>query len=142
MNRINEYNLAWLEDPQIFAVNRIAAHSDHDLIDESGAIIPPFSLNGKWDFLYYEKLEDIDFNIISDPNQPANFQSIIVPGHLQLQGFGKPQYVNTQYPWDGIEKLIPPQIPKSQNPVGFYIRSFDLPDHFDPESTQISFQGV
>ena len=142
MNRINMHNLAWLEDPEIFAVNRIAAHSDHDRIDEAGNIIPPFSLNGKWDFLYYEKPDDVDFDVIFDSNHPADFKSVIVPGHIQLQGFGKPQYVNTQYPWDGYEKPIPPQIPKYQNPVGFYIRSFDLPDHFDPENTRISFQGV
>ncbi|HQP45980.1 MAG TPA: hypothetical protein PKV59_04160, partial [Flexilinea sp.] len=74
MNRINMHNLAWLEDPEIFAVNRIAAHSDHDLIDEAGNIIPPFSLNGKWDFLYYEKPDDVDFEVIFDSNHPADFK--------------------------------------------------------------------
>ena len=39
-----------------------------------------------------------------------------------------PHYVNTQYPWDGHEKLHPGQIPQDYNPIGEYQRSFTLPE--------------
>ena len=29
------------------------------------------------------------------------FDDIDVPGHIQLQGYDKCQYINTMYPWDG-----------------------------------------
>ncbi len=45
---------------------------------------------------------------------------LTVPGFIQLQSrkapshpYGTPHYVNTQYPWDGHEKLHPGEIPQA-----------------------------
>lgn len=65
-----------------------------------------------------------------------------VPGQLELQGFGTPQYVNTQYPWDGKEELRPPQVPAS-NPVANYAKDFEITDVIRKQKhIYISFQGV
>ena len=72
----------------------------------------------------------------------TSFDDIIVPGHIQLQGYDKPQYVNTQYPWEGHEQLVPPQIPKKRNPVGSYVKFFDVDKELLGKETFISFQGV
>lgn len=133
-------NLSWLEDPEIFQVNRLEPHSDHKVIDETENIIEPISLNGKWYFKYYENLQEINFDFIDDPSVLNS--EIIVPGHMQLQGYGKPQYVNTMYPWDGHEKIIPPHIPKNFNPTGIYGIHFDLPEDYKNKTVRISFQGV
>ena len=77
----------------------------------------------------------VDFDVTS-------FDEIKVPGHIQLQGYDKPQYVNTQYPWEGQEKLLPPQIPQKRNPVGSYVKFFDIDKALIGKDTYISFQGV
>ncbi|MDZ4975795.1 beta-galactosidase, partial [Clostridium perfringens] len=71
-----------------------------------------------------------------------NWDTIEVPGHIQLQGYGKPHYVNTMYPWDGHENLIPPQIPKDFNPVGRYAKDFYINNEWKDKPIYISFQGV
>ena len=38
------------------------------------------------------------------------FDKINVPGHIQLQGYDRCQYINTMYPWDGREEMRPPQV--------------------------------
>lgn len=85
-----------------------------------------------------ERIEDFykeDFNTDS-------FDNIRVPGHIELQGYGKPQYVNTMYPWEGRETLFPPYISEKDNPIGSYVRYFDLEDGLKGKDIYISFQGA
>ena len=35
-------------------------------------------------------------------------------------------YINTMYPWDGQEELRPPKISSEYNPVGSYVKEFEL----------------
>ena len=49
-----------------------------------------------------------------------------MPGHIELQGYGQLQYTNTLYPWDGRSCLRPPQVDWNDDPVGSYIKEFDL----------------
>ena len=132
--------LEWLKNPEIFEVNREKAHSDH-LCTVNGQLLKQ-SLNGTWKFNYCEHPDNrpadfymVDFDVTS-------FDEIKVPGHIQLQGYDKPQYVNTQYPWEGQEKLLPPQIPQKRNPVGSYVKFFDIDKALIGKDTYISFQGV
>lgn len=140
MEPVGKFSLLWLEDPEIFQINRLEPHSDHRIIDENNNEVKPLYLNGKWDFKYYKNIQEIDFSFIDDPSVLKD--AIMVPGHMQLQGYGKPQYVNTMYPWDGHEKIIPPHIPKNFNPVGIYGIHFDLPEDYKENEVRISFQGV
>ena len=132
--------LEWLKNPEIFEVNREKAHSDH-LCTVNGQQLKQ-SLNGTWKFNYCESPDNrpadfymVDFDVTS-------FDEIKVPGHIQLQGYDKPQYVNTQYPWEGQEKLLPPQIPQKRNPVGSYVKFFDVDKALLDKEIYISFQGV
>ena len=62
---------------------------------------------------------------------------------MQLQGYGKPQYINTLFPWDGVELLRPPKTPEDFCPVGSYVRTFDLKrTPHSGEEVILSFQGV
>lgn len=142
MKKQKQYDLGWIENPRIFDVNCLKPHSDHHIIDKEGKIEEKFLLNGVWDFKYFNNVDEVDFGWLST-NQSEYFKECInVPGHIQMQGFGKPQYVNTMYPWDGHEKLTPPSIPKKRNPVGVYRRYFDLPGSFNKRDVRISFGGV
>ncbi|ALC89421.1 beta-galactosidase [Bacillus sp. FJAT-18017] len=139
---------SWLTDLTTFKVNRLPAHSDHSYyatMEEALAGIPMpmrHSLNGDWKFTYS----------VNPDNRPADFYkpdfncggwgSITVPGHIQLQGYGQPQYVNTMYPWDGLNDIRPPEIPRDKNPVGSYVKYFTVPAGFQNKPLFISFQGV
>ena len=62
--------------------------------------------------------------------------------HIQFKDYGNPQYVNTMYPWDGHNEIRPPEIPTDYNPVGSYVKIFNVPDNMENKPVYISFQGV
>ena len=132
--------LEWLANPEIFEVNREKAHSDH-LCTVNGQQLKQ-SLNGTWKFSYCEHPDRRPADFYKTDFDVTGFDEIKVPGHIQLQGYDKPQYVNTQYPWEGQESLIPPQIPQKRNPVGSYVKFFDIDKALIGKDTYISFQGV
>ena len=132
--------LAWLANPEIYEVNREKAHSDHTYTTKDGNLRQ--SLNGTWKFNYTEHPDSRPADFYKTDFDVTSFDDIIVPGHIQLQGYDKPQYVNTQYPWEGHEQLVPPQIPKKRNPVGSYVKFFDVDKELLGKETFISFQGV
>ena len=143
-------DLAWLSDQEIYQVNRIAAHSDHTYYEAdedtaSDAMKLTQSLNGTWQFHYAKNiaLRPVGFETVT--YDTSGFDHIKVPGHIQLQGdgkFGHPHYVNTMYPWDGAEALRPPHIPTHYNPVGSYVKTFEVGKELANKPTFISFQGV
>ncbi|GKU25897.1 glycoside hydrolase family 2 TIM barrel-domain containing protein [Clostridium folliculivorans] len=137
----------WLSDTSIFAVNRIEAHSDHKyyITEEemnSGDMRLRQSLNGNWKFSFAinpsSRIKDF-YNLDFDCN---SWKDIDVPGHIQLQGYDKIQYINTMYPWDGHSELRPPQVSEEYNPVGSYVKYFNLDETMKNTPIYISFQGV
>lgn len=139
--------LEWLEDPQVFGVNRLPAHSDHrfyeteeERISERMALRQ--SLNGTWKFSYGENLSLRKEHFYEPGFDLSGFGHIEVPGHIELQGYGRCQYINTMYPWDGLADIRPPYTDKQDNPVGSYVREFELEDPLKGKRLFLSFQGV
>ena len=131
-----------LTDPEVFYENRLPAHSDHLYLLMEKDEDPVLSLDGCWKYHYSRNLEERPRGFEKPRYDLSGFDEIRVPGHPELQGFGKPQYINTLYPWDGIEELRPPQIPE-ENPVGSYVRFFDLDGLPDKgEDITLLFHGV
>lgn len=120
----NPITSALLADPEIFQQNRLPFHAH--FADQTSPEMPlTVSLDGEWNFRYAENL-----------TAPfTDWDTLTVPGFIQMQSlqkpgkpYGMPHYVNTQYPWDGHEKLRPGEIPQDYNPIGEYQRSFTLPE--------------
>ena len=138
----------WLEDPRVFAVNRAEAHSDHKFFTSlsrarlNGKMMLKQSLNGRWKFRYTEDPAQRPKEFYRDDCDCSGWDSIEVPGHIQMQGHGAPQYVNVMYPWDGHEEIQAPHIPKTWNPVGSYVRRFTLNPELQGKRVFLSFQGV
>lgn len=140
-------DLAWLENPQVFQVNRVDAHSDHRYYEspeeaERGTMKLRQSLNGTWRFAYAENPGCRQAEFYRTDYEIDGFGEIQVPGHIQLQGYDKCHYVNTMYPWDGHKELRPPYIDQDYNPVGSYVKEFDLAGELEGKRVFISFQGV
>jgi len=136
-----------IKDPTYFRENRLNPHSNHKYFRneqeaQAGESSFRHSLNGLWKFNYA-----INYAIApKDFSQPEFdckcWDDIAVPGHIQMQGYDVPQYVNIQYAWDGHEEIEPGEIPTNFNPVASYVKHFILPEKMQGEKLFISFQGV
>ncbi len=140
-------DIRWLSDPTVFQVNRLDAHSDHACFAsaaemEQGCSSLRQSLDGLWRFAWSKAPALRPENFWQEDFDASLLGSIQVPGHMELQGYGQIQYINTLYPWDGHANLRPPQIDWEDNPVGSYIREFDLDPGLRGKRICISFQGV
>lgn len=141
-------SIEWLSNPEVFRVNRIDAHSDHLYYENKEDIKLGYdmplrqSLNGKWRFSYAVNQDSRIKDFYKEDYDCSNFDYINVPGHIQMQGYDKCQYINTMYPWDGHDELRPPHISKTYNPVGSYVKYFNIKDELKGKKTFISFQGV
>ena len=142
-----KFDYLLLDKPQYYAQNRIMAHSDHiecanilEAFEEESSL--RMSLNGLWKFFYSKNLNYLPENFETKEYDCKEWDDIRVPAHIQMEGYGVPQYVNTQYPWDGHEMLTPPAIPTIENPVGNYVKYFTLPHKFVSNGLFIRFDGV
>jgi beta-galactosidase len=145
---VSEPRLTWLEDPEVFAVNRKEAHSDHVYYENTEEMVlggdMPLrqSLNGTWYFSYAKNPTVRVKDFYKKDFDCRMFDSIEVPGHIQTQGYDRCQYINTMYPWDGTEYLRPPMVSKEYNPVGSYVKYFVLEKNLQDKPVFVSFQGV
>ncbi len=117
---------ALLADPEVFQQNRLPFHAH--FADQTSPELPlTVSLDGEWNFRYAENLTAPFFGV-GHPDC-ARLYPDAEPAKAG-PAYGTPHYVNTQYPWDGHEKLHPGQIPQEYNPIGEYKRSFTLPERW------------
>ncbi len=140
-------NLNWLTDPEVFRVNRLDAHSDHlcyatEQEMEQGISSRYQSLDGCWKFVWSRNPSLRPEGFWQEEYDDSCFGRIQVPGHIEMQGYGQIQYINTLYPWDGRAELRPPEIDWDHTSVGSYVRTFDLEPGLLGKSVCICFQGV
>ncbi len=128
--------LNWLSDPSVFSVGQLPPRSDHEMPN-----VGTLCLNGIWDFRWFETPWQIPADFLSSAFW-KNSNTISVPGHMELQGYGTPQYINVQYPWDGLEELSPPQVPQQYNPAGIYRRLFTLTCQEAGQNARLVFDGA
>lgn len=138
-----EFDPKWLTDPQVFQVNRLPAHASYMVRGADGAPLEQ-TLDGAWKFFYAQTPGASPQEFYREGYDVSGWDEIAVPGYIQLQGgekYGTPHYVNTQYPWDGHERLEPPAVPERYNPVGCYVRGFAVPQSWDGPVC-VRFDGV
>lgn len=137
-----------IADPTYVSENRLPAHSDHRWFtdaDEAATGTSSFeqSLNGTWTFHYATNPSETVAGFQAADFDHSGWDAIAVPGHIQLQGYDRPQYTNVQYPWDGHESVVPGQVPQRFNPVASYLRTFTLDRPLaEGERLSVSFHGA
>ena len=144
----DQFDPSRIPDPEYFAENRLPAHSDHRWFRSAGEAETGISgfeqcLNGLWKFHFAKNLGHTVPGFESVEHDCSDWDTIPVPAHIQLHGYGRPQYTNVQYPWDGYEQISPGDIPQRYNPVASYVKSFTLDRPLEPgERLSVSFQGA
>lgn len=128
-----QFEKKWLSDPTVFAVNRLPAVSDHDIYaslqeadaEESSLVR---SLDGAWQAHFAMNPDEAPEVLLTDGSLDDALRTIHVPCEFQLENpeWDPPHYVNTMYPWDGLEDLLPPQVSEKYNPTVTAIRRFCL----------------
>lgn len=152
-------DIKWLDDPEIFRVNQMPAHSDHAFyLNEDGVLkgVNPLvqSLDGEWDFCYSVNSMERPTDFYKEDFDKSTFDKIQVPGHIELAGYDKIHYINVMYPWEGhifrrpahsLEGKVPVGDSFSgaaYNPVGSYVKCFDLEPGLCGKRVSIFFEGV
>jgi len=128
-NRVEHASETWLTDATVFEVNRTPAHSNHKCFThdpQSGEYSDlTQSLDGEWR-VEIVQASDIDFNeepFVAENFDDSAFYRTQVPDHLQMADLLKNKYVNIQYPWDGHENPLEPNVPEN-NHVALYRKKF------------------
>ena len=112
------------ENPKCTSENRLPQRAYYIPENEGGFI----SLNGDWDFKYYE----CDFE---EDYVEKDWERIDVPSCWQSRGYENPNYANVAYPYPCDKPYVP-----DRNPMGIYKRTFDIADA--DRETYIVFEGV
>ena len=144
---MDRFDVNKIFDPGFFADNCIKPHSDHlfyrnvsECLNKRSSFIK--NLNGIWKFKYSTDLSEAPGDFMLPEYDCSGWDDIRVPGHIQMQGYSRPQYANSQYPWDGHEEYRIGEVPKKYNAYASYATYFTLPDTFDKERVYIAFGGV
>ena len=145
--KADSFSLSWISDPQVFAVNRLDAVSDHDVYAsaqeaEQGVSSLKRSLRGAWRMRYAECPTQAPAEYWREGFDDHDFDWVQVPGHLQMQGYGTIQYVNTQYPWDGNEDLKPGEVSVKHNATASYVKRFSLTEAEAASRVVLTLEGV
>ena len=149
----------WLDDPEVFRVNRLPAHSDHRFYKsmeemEEGRSSLEQSLNGMWKFRYSVNAASRPAEFYKEGFDYGDFDEIAVPCHIEMAGYDKIHYINTMYPWEGHVYRRPAYSLENRaewkgmfsqaayNPVGSYMKEFDLEEGLLGRRVIICFEGV
>lgn len=152
-------NIKWLDNPEVFRINQMDAHSDHNyFVDyaelESGNNKLLQSLNGQWDFQFSINAMERPEDFYQVDYDRSSFDKIMVPGHIELAGYDQIRYINTLYPWEGKKYLrgahsiegagdgVGMFSEAEYNPVGSYVKTFDLDSELVGKRISICFEGV
>ena len=144
-NRVISQNNEW-KDTLIFKVGTEPLRTNFMYFtDKESALqykpkLSPFykSLNGTWKFSWCRKPDDRPVDFYKLDFNASQWDDIQVPGDWQLQGYGVPYYKNIGYPF----KSNFPHAPEDYNPVGSYIREFEIPEEWNNKQIFLHFAGV
>ena len=152
-------NLQWLDDPKVFRVNCLEAHSDHTIFEDEKDFQANEqklyqSLDGHWDFQWAKNAREWQKDFFERSFDDSGFSRIPVPCHIEMAGFDKIHYINTMYPWEGHRFRRPSASANGfsgdvgdfseaeYNPVGSYRLRFDLKKELRGKRVCIRFEGV
>ena len=152
-------SIKWLDDPRVFRVGQIDAHSDHLYYDSEescrkGEMTLSQSLDGVWKFAYSVNAKERPAQFFEEGFDLSAFGEIKVPCHIEMAGYDKIHYINTMYPWEGHyyrrpafsgmpgERMEGQFSEADYNPVGSYVCKFDLDEALRGKRVTVRFEGV
>ncbi|NLR93473.1 glycoside hydrolase family 2 TIM barrel-domain containing protein [Flammeovirga agarivorans] len=131
------------ENPTIYQLNKLpgrATSITYNSIEEAKAaqeVSNEITLNGQWNFKYEGDYSKVPATIKTE--DARKWKKIKVPANWEMEGYGRPIYTNTKYPWGEVN---PPYIPHSEQEVGMYFKEFSLPKTWNGDEIILYFGAV
>ena len=134
------------ENPEIFEINKLPARAsffayENKKLAKQGDKSQSdnfISLNGMWKFNWVKSPAQRPMTFWQENFDVSAWDDIQVPGNWERQGYGTPHYVNIDY----IFPANQPFIPNDYNPVGSYLKTFQLPDNWHNDKVTIHLGAV
>ncbi len=152
---IRASNQEW-QDPQVFEVNKLPPRNsawpcpDSASAWKSNYDHSPWvrSLNGEWRFHWSPDPDVRPVDFFTPEFDATSWKQISVPSCWELQGYGVPIYLNSRYPFQVNPPFVMDEPPKhytsytQRNPVGSYLREFEVPADWSGQRVLLHFAGV
>ena len=153
------------ENETIFAENKEAGHatylpyaSEDEMLADKAFYDTPWTdvhssryllLNGTWSFQLVSEPSQRPTDFYKEDYDVSGWDRIPVPSNWEMLGYDHPIYANVEYPHDNTPPYINAR-PKFNdggknygiNPVGSYVRFFDLPEGWEQQRTFVHFGGI
>ena len=136
------------ENPHVLGINKLPYHATLQLPSKQKECQEILSLDGQWLFHWSKDPDSRPADFYRDEYDVSGWAKITVPGCWQLQGFGKPIYVNMKYPFHRDKPNVMGEPDKSwyaydhRNPVGSYVTFVDVTKEMLTKNLILHFGGV
>ena len=136
------------ENPHVLGINKLPYHATLQLPSKWKECKEIVSLDGQWKFHWSKDPESRPADFYREDYDVSQWDKITVPGNWQLQGFGKPIYVNMQYPFHRDRPNVMGEPNKDwyaydhRNPVGSYVTFVDVTKEMLSKNLILHFGGV
>ncbi len=107
------------------------------------------SLNGTWKFHFVPEPAQRPLDFFQEGFDVSGWDEIPVPSNWEMHGYDRPIYNNVEYPHSNTPPFIKARPGFNDggknygiNPVGSYVRTFDLPADWMKQRTYIHFGGI
>lgn len=138
------------KDPNVNQVNRAPMHTNFFAFESTDAALKGcrnassnyLTLNGIWNFNWVKNANERPLDFWKVGFNDKGWNKMPVPGIWEMNGFGKPIYVNTGYAWRNQFESNPPAIPEANNHVGSYRREITIPASWNGKEIYAHFGSV
>lgn len=136
------------ENPAVLGINKLPYHATLQLPSKWKDCKEIISLDGQWLFRWSKDPESRPMGFEREEYDVSGWEHITVPGNWQLQGFGKPIYVNMKYPFRRDQPSVTGEPPKDwyaydhRNPVGSYVTFVNVTKEMLSQNLILHFGGV
>ena len=136
------------ENPAVLGINKLPYHATLQQPSKWKDCKEIVSLDGQWQFHWSKDPESRPADFYRENYDVSSWDKITVPGCWQLQGYGKPIYVNMQYPFHRDRPSVTGEPAKNwyaydhRNPVGSYVTYFDATKEMLSKNLILHFGGV
>ncbi len=135
------------ENPLVNSVNRepySASSISFATVDEALQVRPAASsrfksLNGEWKFRFCQDMSDVPGGFSSPSADDTAWDVVDVPSTWEMLGYGEKVYCGQGYDFRPVN---PPFVPRKDNNIGLYKRSFTVPASWKGNDILLHFAGV
>ncbi|MDA3927654.1 MAG: DUF4981 domain-containing protein [Prolixibacteraceae bacterium] len=140
-----------LENPAIQGINKELPHAtffsyekrEKALVSDKNNSTRFLSLNGTWKFKFVTGLSNRIEGFAQTNLDLSEWDEILVPSNMEMQGYGIPIYTNVSYEFYPAWNFKPPYINDlEKNNIGYYRREIEIPEDWDHQQIFIHFGAI